>query len=52
MTTKNRIGVIIVNIIVLVFALLTPTAYAKSAPMAGGSATAVAQPFVPTLFVI
>jgi len=50
MTKKNRIGVIIANVLVLVFALLTPTAYAKSAPMAGESATAVAQPFVPTSF--
>jgi hypothetical protein len=50
MTKKNRIGVIIANVVVLVFALLTPTAYAKSAPMAGESATAVAQPFVSTSF--
>jgi len=50
MTNKNRIGVIIAHVVVLVFALLTPTAYAKSAPMAGESATAVAQPFVSTSF--
>ena len=34
------------SILVLVFSLLTPTAYAKSAPMAGGSAIAVDQPLL------
>jgi len=48
MTTKNRIGVAVVSTMTLVFSLLTPTAYAKSAPMAEGSANVAALPFLPT----
>lgn len=50
MTTKNRIGVVLVSAFALVFSLLTPTAYAKSAPMAEESAIAVAQPYMQVSF--